>query len=48
MTSARDEAISRLMSICPHPTPDERRIYAEWIVDAILAASVERNEQVNA
>jgi hypothetical protein len=35
---ARERAISNLMSICPHPAPDERRIYAEWIVDALLDA----------
>lgn len=34
----RDEAIERLMAICPHPTPSQRRVYAEWIVDGILAA----------
>lgn len=36
--SARETAVGRLMTICPHPTPKERRIYAEWIVDALLDA----------
>lgn len=38
---AREEAIGRLMTVLPHATSEERRIYAEWVVDGILDASAE-------
>lgn len=37
---AREEAVARLMTICPHTTPRERRIYAEWIVEAFVEAFI--------
>lgn len=36
----RNEAISRLATIVNLPTPEERQVQAEWIVDAILRAAV--------
>jgi hypothetical protein len=47
VAALRARAIQRLMTICPHPTPKEREIYAEWIVDAIIDAAIATNAQMH-
>lgn len=47
VAALRADAIGRLMTICPQSTPEERKIYAEWIVDGIISAAIATNAQMH-